>query len=90
MYQGLPLQCSKWMQEKQMCKNEWPDWRYSKGQKISIENYGDTSTSTFQRSNEFFIPIYQLRTKAELLQLNHTQFPSLGIFDGKKVGNWKN
>ena len=27
--------------------------------------------------------------KAELLQLNRTQFPSLGIFVGKKVGNQK-
>ena len=29
-------------------------------------------------------------TKAELLQLNRTQFPSLGIFVSKKVGNQKN
>jgi hypothetical protein len=28
--------------------------------------------------------------KAELLQLNHAQFPSLGIFVSKKVGNRKN
>ena len=28
--------------------------------------------------------------KAELLQLNRTQFPSLGLFVSKKVGNWKN
>ena len=28
--------------------------------------------------------------KAELLQLNRTQFPSLGFFDSKKVGNRKN
>ena len=28
--------------------------------------------------------------KAELLQLNRTQFPSLGIFVGEKVGNRKN
>ena len=28
-------------------------------------------------------------TKAELLQLNHTQFPSLGIFVIKKVGKSK-
>ena len=28
-------------------------------------------------------------TKAELLQLNRTQFPSLGIFVSKKVGNPK-
>ena len=27
--------------------------------------------------------------KAELLRLNHTQFPSLGIFVSKKVGNQK-
>jgi hypothetical protein len=27
--------------------------------------------------------------KAELLQLNQTQFPSLGIFVSKKVGNQK-
>ena len=29
-------------------------------------------------------------SKAELLQLNCTQFPSLGIFIIKKVGNQKN
>ena len=29
-------------------------------------------------------------SKAELLQLNRTQFPSLGIFVSKKVGNRKN
>ena len=29
-------------------------------------------------------------TKAELLQLYHTQFSSLGIFISKKVGNRKN
>ena len=28
--------------------------------------------------------------KAELPQLNHTQFPSLGFFVSKKVGNQKN
>ena len=28
--------------------------------------------------------------KAESLQLNQTQFPSLGIFVNKKVGNQKN
>jgi hypothetical protein len=28
--------------------------------------------------------------KAELLQLNRTHFPSLGIFVNKKVGNQKN
>ena len=28
--------------------------------------------------------------KAKLLQLNRTQFPSLGIFVSKKVGNQKN
>ena len=28
--------------------------------------------------------------KAELLQLNRTQFPSLGIFVSKKIGNRKN
>ena len=28
--------------------------------------------------------------KAELLQLNRTQFPSLGIFVSRKVGNRKN
>ena len=30
------------------------------------------------------------KTKAELLQLNRTQFSSLGIFISKKVGNCKN
>ena len=29
-------------------------------------------------------------SKAELLQLNRTQFPSLGIFVNEKVGNRKN
>ena len=29
-------------------------------------------------------------TKAELLQLNQTQFPLLGIFVSKKAGNQKN
>ena len=29
-------------------------------------------------------------SKAELLQLNRTQFSSLGIFVSKKVGNQKN
>ena len=29
-------------------------------------------------------------SKAELLQLNQTQFPSLGFFVSKKVGNRKN
>ena len=33
---------------------------------------------------------YVAMTKAELLQLNCTQFPSLGIFVSKKVGNRKN
>ena len=32
----------------------------------------------------------KVRTKAELLQLNRTQFLSLGIFVSKKVGNRKN
>ena len=35
------------------------------------------------------IIIFWGQTKAELLQLNYTQFPSLGIFDSKKVGNKK-
>jgi hypothetical protein len=35
-----------------------------------------------------FMP--QAQYKAELLQLNRTQFPSLGIFFSKKVGNPKN
>ena len=33
---------------------------------------------------------FKVRTKAELLQLNHTQFPSMGIFVSKKVANQKN
>ena len=37
-------------------------------------------------TNSFF----RVRNKAELLQLNRTQFPSLGIFVSKKVGNRKN
>ena len=34
--------------------------------------------------------MYGATTKAEILQLNPTQFPSLGIFVSKKVGNRKN
>ena len=34
--------------------------------------------------------IYNFKAKAELLQLNCTQFSSLGIFISKKVGNRKN
>ena len=46
-----------------------------------------------QKALEFFEPetIETLQSaKAELLQLNRTQFPSLGIFVSKKVGNQKN
>ena len=32
----------------------------------------------------------QFKIKADLLQLNSTQFPSLGIFIHKTVRNWKN
>ena len=43
----------------------------------------------------FFILLFlsrlnKIAIKAELLQLNRTQFPSLGIFVSKKVGNLKN
>ena len=41
----------------------------------------------FQQS---FVLIPGQNTKAELLQLTRTQFPSLGIFISKKVGNRKN
>ena len=34
--------------------------------------------------------LMRVQAKAELLQLNHTQFPSLGFFVSKKVGNRKN
>ena len=51
----------------------------------------------FLNYNVYYIPscyiLYQknvCNSKAELLQLNHTQFPSLGIFVGKKVENQKN
>ena len=37
---------------------------------------------------DYFLPLPM--TKAELLQLNRTQFSSLGIFICKKVGNRKN
>ena len=46
-----------------------------------------------QKALEFYKPetIETLQSaKAELLQLNRTQFPSLGIFVSKKVGNRKN
>ena len=33
---------------------------------------------------------FNFKAKAELLQLNRTQSPSLGIFASKKVGNRKN
>ena len=32
----------------------------------------------------------QMSLELNLLQLNRTQFPSMGIFVGKKVGNQKN
>ena len=35
------------------------------------------------------IQIVEGYNKAELLQLNHSQFPSLGFFVSKKVGNQK-
>ena len=41
------------------------------------------------RCNLVFSQIIKI-PKAELLQLNRTQFPSLGIFVNKKVGNRKN
>ena len=46
----------------------------------------------FVTSSEGKIPSQDLLglSKAEPLQLNHTQFPSQGIFVSKKVGNQKN
>jgi hypothetical protein len=38
----------------------------------------------------YLVKIKFIQSKAELLQLNRTQFPSLGIFVSKKVGNRKN
>ena len=38
----------------------------------------------------YVIPEVGALSKAELLQLNHTQFSSLWIFVSKKAGNWKN
>ena len=43
---------------------------------------------TFLREFGFYFTIVE-QHKAELLQLNRTQFPSLGIFVSKKVGNQK-
>ena len=42
----------------------------------------------FQSFSAFYKSKWQ-NTKAELLQLNHTQFSSLGIFISKKVGYQK-
>ena len=52
--------------------------------KFSISNHSDK-----KRSNQKEIKVLYY-TKAELLQLNRTQFPSLGIVFSKKVGNQKN
>jgi hypothetical protein len=38
----------------------------------------------------FSVTMLTFSTKAELLQLNRTQFPSLGIFVSRKFGNRKN
>ena len=54
-----------------------PDTKYS-------WNLSNSPPEQFFRYAHFDI------TKAELLQLNRTQFPSLGIFVSKKVGNQKN
>ena len=44
---------------------------------------------TKSKWDDFHSLYRQLPDKAELLQLNQTQFPSLGIFVSKKVGNQK-
>jgi hypothetical protein len=54
--------------------------KLAKGQLVSKANCQAVNSSK-KRTNKFVF------TKAELLQLNHTQFPSLGIFVSKKVGN---
>ena len=46
-------------------------------------------SSNLQKNEPNFLRIFDLVPKAELLQLNRTQFPSLGIFVSKKVGNQK-
>ena len=51
---------------------------------------GATSPQTSEISGNLTLPYFAVSTlpcKAELLQLNQTQFPSLGIFVNKKVGN---
>ena len=49
------------MPEKQMCKNEWPDWRYSKGQENFHRKLWCLQLS--KEATNFFIPIYQLGTR---------------------------
>ena len=47
--------------------------------------------SRIKRDDDYKVKCHQSHTgKAELLQLNRTQFHSLGIFVSKKVGNQKN
>ena len=53
----------------------------------SKRRYFGTPHQTIQASQILFTK--RMDFKAELLQLNRTQFPSLGIFVSKKVGNRK-
>ena len=49
--------------------------------------YSGTPHQTIQASQILFTK--RMDFKAELLQLNRTQFPSLGIFASKKSWKWK-
>ena len=66
-------------------------------QKLSIItpllSFVDLIKTVFKRWQDFsYMGFFDFRTfyKAELLQINRTQFPSLGIFVSKKGGNLKN
>ena len=61
---------------------------------LSFEHFCTKLNSRVQLRNfrvlvKFFCSKIRKFTKAELLQLNRTQFSSLGIFISKKVGNRK-
>ena len=58
-------------------------------QRIIITLEDATQVEDTKESKNTFI-IKAQKPKAELLQLNRTQFPSLGIFVNKNVGNRKN
>ena len=60
------------------------------GAKRSVELKSSKSAKFWLSKSIFYVKNDTNLFKADLLQLNHTQFPSLRIFVGKKVGNRKN